>query len=114
MELEIEELEGSILEFRLRENLTAANVTHFKEVLESKINDDECPEKILINFLDIGFLDSSGISSLVTLHRKLKKLGKGFVIVYESKQLEEVFVLTKLNKLFPLEKDYDDALDRLS
>lgn len=113
MQIEINELEEGILEFRLCDDLTASNANEFKDVVQEKIDDQNSAEAYLLNFLDVQFLDSSGISALIFLHRKIVKASKKLAIVYDNDVVEEVFVLTKLNKIFNLYKDFDEAVDDL-
>jgi anti-anti-sigma factor len=103
--------EDEILEIVLAENLISSKAGEFKEFFTACI--DESPSNILLNFGDMAFLDSSGISSLVTMHRKLKKKNITLAIYFESEVIEEVFVLTKLNKLFKIFRVYDEAVDDL-
>lgn len=113
MQIEVIQLDEKIMEIRLRENLTAANATDFKTFIETKIEENESGEAYILNFLDMEFLDSSGISALVYLHRKVIRASKKLAIVYDNHVVEEVFVLTKLNKLFNLHKDFEEALEDL-
>ena len=113
MQIEINQLDDGILEIRLCEDLTAANASDFKEVVQKNIDDENCAEAFLLNFLDLQFLDSSGISALIYLHRKISKASKKLAIVYDNDVVEEVFVLTKLNKIFNLYRDFDEAVDEL-
>ncbi len=114
MQIELLELDEGIMEIRPRENLTAANAADFKILVEESMQKPDSLNCYLFNFTDLDFLDSSGISAIVFLHRQTKKLNKSLAIVYESDQIEEVFVLTKLNKLLNLFRDYEDALEDLA
>ena len=114
MQIELSELDEGIMEIRPRENLTAANATEFKILVQESLQKPNSLRRYLFNFTDLDFLDSSGISSIVYLHRQINKLNKSLAIVYESDQIEEVFVLTKLNKLLNLFQDYEEALEELS
>ena len=114
MEIELSELEEGILEVRPRENLTAANAAEFKIMVQENLQDTNSLDCYLFNFIDLDFLDSSGISAIVYLNRQINKLNKKLAIVYESEQIEEVFVLTKLNKLLNLFRDYDEAIEELA
>ena len=114
MQIELSELDEGIMEIRPRENLTAANAAEFKILVQESLQKPDSLRSYLFNFTDLDFLDSSGISSIVYLHRQINKLNKSLAIVYESDQIEEVFVLTKLNKLLNLFQDYEEALEELS
>lgn len=103
--------EDEILEILIEGNLISSKAGEFKDYFVKCI--EESPSNILLNFGNMDFLDSSGISSLVTMHRKLKKLNITLAIYFESDVIEEVFVLTKLNKLFKIFRVYDDAVDEL-
>ncbi|MCJ8346440.1 STAS domain-containing protein [bacterium] len=103
--------EDEILEIKVLENLISSKSGEFKEFFTACI--DESPSRILLDFGNMEFLDSSGISSLVSMHRKLKKQKINLAIYFESDIIEEVFVLTKLNKLFSIHREYDEAIDEL-
>ena len=114
MEIELSELDEGVVEIRPMENLTAANAAEFKILVHESLQADNSLNCYLFNFIDLDFLDSSGISAIVYLNRQISKLNKKLAIVYESDQIEEVFVLTKLNKLLNLFRDYDEAIDDLT
>ena len=114
MEIELSKLDEGVLEVRPLENLTAANANEFKTRVQENLEAADTIDSFLFNFIDLDFLDSSGISAVVYLNRQINKLNKKLAIVYESEQIEEVFVLTKLNKLLKLFQDYDEAIDDLT
>jgi anti-anti-sigma factor len=112
MDLEVHRHESGTLEFKLQGDLTASSASQWKTAVAEEM-EKVPPRSVLFNFMSLEFLDSSGISTLVGFQRKFKRTPCPFVILYESQNLEDIFVMTKLNKLLPLEKNYDAALERL-
>lgn len=105
-------VKDDILEVVAEAKLDASTSSEFKQFCQVCLDADE--ETILFNLLKVDFLDSSGISSLVTLHRRLKKAGKESAIVYDNPQIEEVFIMTKLNRLFTLYQDLEEAYEEMA
>jgi anti-sigma B factor antagonist len=66
--------------------------------------------KILLNFSNVEFLSSAALGKLITLNRKVQGLRGKLVLCCISKEIKEVFEITKLDKLFTIHLDEQSAL----
>ncbi|MBT3784038.1 STAS domain-containing protein [bacterium] len=112
MDLRYQEHGDGILEWILGEHLTATVSSEFKQTVLSTTEKLK-PREVIIHFAEEGYVDSAGIASLVTLQRQFRKLNASISICTKSEAIREVFFLTKLDRLFPLESDLDQTLEKL-
>ena len=66
--------------------------------------------KLALNFAGVDFLSSSALGKLITLEKKMKAHNGQLKLCSIRPQIYEVFVITKLNRLFDIRKDEADAL----
>ena len=67
-------------------------------------------KKLVLNFAAVDFLSSSALGKLITLEKKVKGHNGQMKLCSIRPQIYEVFVITKLNRLFDIRKDEADAL----
>ena len=93
------------------ERLTAANALQFKSEAVDVIDGGE--SRMAIDLTDVAFIDSSGIGALVGV---LKRLGnRGDIVVFGlNKDVQRMFEITRMNRVFPAYRDKSAALDALS
>jgi anti-sigma B factor antagonist len=66
--------------------------------------------KILIDFENTGYIDSSGLGALVSLAKKLRESGGELRLAGLNEDLRTLFELTKLDTLFLIADTADQAL----
>jgi anti-sigma B factor antagonist len=66
--------------------------------------------KILLNFGNVEFLSSAALGKLITMNRKVQAVRGKLVLCNISKEIREVFEITKLDKLFTILPDEQAAL----
>ncbi|MFH1791271.1 MAG: STAS domain-containing protein [Candidatus Omnitrophota bacterium] len=66
--------------------------------------------KILINFKDVSYVDSSGLATLVELLKNTRTYGARLKFSNLSAKIHNLFEITRLEKLFEIEADEKDAL----
>ena len=104
--LSIEEDDGVVrIKFRDRNILEEAVIAQIGEEILNIIEWSSNP-KLLLNFQDVEHLSSAALGTLITINNKIKQKGGQLRLSNIKSQIYEVFVITKLNKLF---KIYDDA-----
>lgn len=93
------------------ERLTAANALQFKSEVVDVIDGGE--SRLAIDLTEVAFIDSSGIGALVGV---LKKLGnRGDIVVFGlSKDVQRMFEITRMNRVFPAYKDRSTALGAMA
>ncbi|MEM9345224.1 MAG: STAS domain-containing protein [Planctomycetota bacterium] len=66
--------------------------------------------KILMSFENVEHLSSAALGTLITINNNVKKQGGQLRLANIDPQIYEVFVITKLNKLFQIHDDNAAAL----
>ena len=85
--------------------------------LGQELNDflnDADNDKIVVNFQNVSFMSSAMIGKLVQFGKKCKngKVNLRFCNINEN--VQEVFNLMKLNKVFAIDKDEETAVKNIS
>lgn len=66
--------------------------------------------KVLVDFSNTGYIDSSGLGVLVSLAKKLRELGGELRLAGLNADLRTLFELTKLDTLFEITDSAEEAL----
>lgn len=69
--------------------------------------------KYVLDFSNVHFIDSSGLGVLVTVLRNISKQGGDIKIAGPSPEVQSLFSLTRLDKVFDIVGDVSTALARL-
>ena len=67
-------------------------------------------QKIVLTFRGVTFMSSAMLGKLIMFHKKCAKAGVKLKVCSISPDILEVFKITKLDKLFDLHKDEQQAL----
>jgi anti-sigma B factor antagonist len=97
------------IEFVDRNILDEANIQQIGEEI-NRIIDAEPQPKILISFDNVDHLSSAALGTLITINNKIRSKDGQLRLANIDKQIYEVFVITKLNKLFQIHETIDQAL----
>jgi len=108
--LEVEDYgEITVVNFIDRKILDEQNIQKIGEDLFSLI-DELGRKKILLNFSNVEYLSSAALGKFITLNKKVQASGGKLVMCNISDDIYEVFEITKLNKLFNIQKEEQTAL----
>jgi len=100
----------TIVEFVDRNILDEANIQQIGTEIGSLIESGQA-EKLAISFSNVDHLSSAALGALITIHNKLKARGGVLKLANIDPQIYEVFVITKLNKLFEIHESLDAAVE---
>jgi anti-sigma B factor antagonist len=67
--------------------------------------------KFVVDFENTGYIDSSGLGVLVSLSKKIREQGGELRLSSLNEDLRTLFELTKLDTLFRIADDKDQALE---
>ena len=67
-------------------------------------------KSLLLNFSRVEFLSSAALNKLILLDRSVKKHGGRLKLCSLRPEIQEVFVITRLNQMFDI---YDEEADAL-
>ena len=85
-------------------------------ILEGEVNISNSPElrkafdgiikrqdkKVLVDFSNVSYIDSSGLATLIEMFQRLKKIGGALRFSNLDQKVKNVFEVTKLHKLFEI------------
>lgn len=92
-------------------NLGITNIKEFKQRVLTFIS--QGVKKLVLNFDSTKYIDSMGITALITLYTKLKERGVKFKFAAVQGQVKQLLVISKLDKVFPISDTLDQALTEL-
>ncbi len=93
---------------RIAGQLTVGNRQELKTLITEGLDRGE--RRLLIDCTETGYIDSSGLSALVSVARKVRELGGELRIAGLNDDLRSLFELTKLDTLFPISPTPAEAL----
>jgi anti-sigma B factor antagonist len=101
------------VQFIDRNILDEANIKLIEEDI-MKIIDGEPQPKMVISFADVEHLSSAALGTLITVNNKIKARSGRLRLADIDPQILEVFVITRLNKLFDIHPSSEAALKSLA
>lgn len=109
------EVEGDItrVSFLDRNILEEASIQQIADEISTLIGQSPNP-KLLIDFQNVEHLSSAALGALISINKKVKAQGGQLRLTRIDPQIYEVFVITKLNKLFQIHDDAEAAVQSFS
>jgi len=108
--LEVEDIgDVTVINFVDKKILDEQNIQIIGEQLFGLV-DQEGRRKLLLNFGNVEYLSSAALGKLITLNKKLQGAGGRLILCNIDPQIYEVFEITKLDKLFNIQKEEQAAL----
>jgi anti-sigma B factor antagonist len=105
--------EISQVEFTSRKILDEANIQEIGEQLTALVDREDKP-RIIISFAAVDHLSSAALGTLITINNKIKQKSGQLRLSDINPQIYEVFMITKLNKLFRIYTTAKEAQDSLT
>tara|TARA_R110000744_G_scaffold120223_3_gene224032 strand:- start:444 stop:797 length:354 start_codon:yes stop_codon:yes gene_type:complete len=101
------------VEFIDRNILDEANIQAISDEISGLIEVDDTPQ-ILINFANVDHLSSAALGALITINNKTKEKSGTLRLANIDPQIYEVFVITRLNKLFNIHDTLNEAMEQFN
>jgi anti-sigma B factor antagonist len=98
-----------IVEFQNHKILDEGNIADIGVTLNAMIEETQSP-KMLLDFVNVDHLSSAALGMLINANNKIKQKNGALRLTNIKPQILEVFVITKLNKLFRILPTRDEAL----
>ena len=98
-----------IVEFTNNRILDEANISDIGNSLTALIDEKNNP-KLLLDFATVDHLSSAALGMLINANNRVKQKNGQLRLTNIKPQIFEVFVITKLNKLFKILPNREDAL----
>ena len=107
MQINVEEKNGISI-FRVEGDIDINSSPGVKKSFDKVISEKK--DKIVINLKDVGYVDSSGLATLVEVLKNMRGYGGKLKLTNLSPKVMGLFEITKLNKLFDIVAEENDAL----
>ena len=98
-----------IVEFTNNRILDEANIAEIGQTLGSLIDEGDNP-KLLLDFASVDHLSSAALGMLINANNRIREKNGQLRMTNIKPQILEVFVITKLNKLFRILPSRAEAL----
>jgi len=100
---------GEILVIDLKGKILIGDgIDELREAINSSINEKET--KVLLNFADVPYLDSTGLGEVVRSYTSIKKEGGTVKIVNLTNKVKDLLSVTKLLTVFETFEDETKAV----
>ncbi|MBQ9267256.1 MAG: anti-sigma factor antagonist [Clostridia bacterium] len=63
------------------------------------------PKKVVFDFKDVKFMDSSGIGMLIGRYKQILRIGGQAEMVHTSKDIKRIFEMSGIFKIIPLREE---------
>jgi anti-sigma B factor antagonist len=99
----------NIVEFTHNKILDEANIADIGQTLTSIIDEQDSP-KLLLDFANVDHLSSAALGMLINVNNRVKQRNGQLRLANIKPQIFEVFVITKLDKLFRIQPGRAEAM----
>jgi len=108
MNLNLEKINGFDILTVQDQRIDAHNSAELKEYLSQLIERGET--QIIVQLEHVRFIDSSGLGALLSGHKQLASKAGKFALSNIQPQVLSMFELTRLNRVFDIYTDIDEAV----
>lgn len=108
MQISVEEKNGVSI-FRVNGDIDINSSPDVKKSFDEAVRDKK--DKIVINLSEVNYVDSSGLATLVEILKNIRPYGGKMKITNLSSKVKGLFEITKLDKLFDLTDEENDAVN---
>jgi len=99
---------GGITLVQVDGQLIVGNRHELKELVQAAL--DRGDRRLLIDFSQTGYIDSSGLGALVSISKRIRESGGELRLAGLNEDLRSLFELTKLDTLFTITETPEQAL----
>ena len=109
MNLKLEKIQGYSVLFVEEERIDAHNSGELKSTILRMIEQGEI--RIIVQLERVRFIDSSGLGALLSGHKNAAAKSGKLALVGCRQQVSSMFELTRLNRIFEIYADLNEAFD---
>lgn len=77
-----------------------------------KVFEKNTAKKVVVDLEKVNYIDSSGLATLVEMLKRMKSQGGSLGLANLSDKVRSLFEITKLDKLFSVYKNQQDAISQ--
>lgn len=109
MEINTEKCDGVLVARPMAKRIDSASAAAFKGAMVDLINAGNLV--IVLDLAEVDFIDSTGLGMLVSILKSLGREGR-LLVCRPSPNVDSLFGITRMNKLFDIFPSVEEALDR--
>lgn len=102
-------IEDDVCLISIEGNIALDGVNEAKAYLKPHLDSPDI-KALVINFEKVNFIDSSGIGLIVSIFKTMQQKDGQFGLTNLSKKNDEIFAITRLNKILNIYQSEDEAL----
>ena len=110
MEFSAAQHDSGVVVIRVDGQLIIGNRQELKTLIQDGIEQGQ--RRFLIDFENSGYIDSSGLGTLVSISKTIRDQGGTLRLANLNEDLHSLFELTKLDTLFTIDDSTDQALTK--
>jgi len=108
MSIKVNEVNGYTVITVETERLDVVNMKEMKEAMMEVV--DNGYHKVVIDLSNVTFIDSSGLSVIISLFKRLNALEGELILCGLGEQPKELLEITQLIRLFKVVETYEEAV----
>lgn len=102
----------SVVKFLDERMMDAARIEQLGGELLDAVSGEEA-DRVVINFENVSFFSSAAVSKLLVAEKRIRSQGGQLRLSNLRPEVRDVFNLTKLDSVFRIEEEQDDAIKTL-
>lgn len=99
-----------VVEFTSNKIIDEGNIAEIRTSLHALIDERETPQ-LLIDFSNVDHLSSAALGVLIDVNKRIREKNGKLRLASIKPQIYDVFVITKLNKLFKIHANRQEAIE---
>lgn len=107
MQIKLDEKDGISI-FRMKGDIDINTSPEVKKSFDDAVKQKR--DKVVVNLKDVGYVDSSGLATLVEVLKNLRVYGGKLKLTNLSPKVLGLFEITKLDKLFDILLEEEEAV----
>lgn len=105
-------MKQGVLVVRLEGEFDVCGANEFRTLVDESL-ETTGTKYILLNMQGITFIDSSGLGVILGRYKQIAQLGGKILVVHLEPQVQRIFELAGLMKIFEIHESEDQALEQL-
>ena len=106
-------IENKVCLISIEGNIALDGVNEAKSYMKPHLDNPDI-NGLVINFDKVNFIDSSGIGLIVSIFKTMQQKEGKFALTNLSKKNEEIFSITRLNKILDIYPSEQEAIGAMS
>jgi len=105
-------MKQGVLVIKLEGELDVCGADNFRMTVDQAL-DETGAKNILLNMQAVSFIDSSGLGVILGRYKRINQLGGKLLVIHLEPQVQRIFELAGLMKIFTFYKSEEQALEQL-